>query len=89
MSTKTDMAEMGERLKAWRERNPLKSFLTDNGLTQADAATRMGVSRYTMLMWTQGTSSPSAKNMKAIAAFMGWPAANVLAAWEKWESQRP
>lgn len=76
-------------LNTWRGTNPLRVYLADKGITHTDAAAQIAVSRFTVIMWLQGTSNPAPENMRAIANFMGYPLANLEHAWAKWEGQKP
>lgn len=76
-------------LNTWRGTNPLRVYLNEKGISQVDAATKFNVSRYTVIMWLQGTSNPSPENMQAIANFMGFPLVNLRTAWAKWEGKKP
>ena len=62
--------QIGTHLKTWRTRE---------GLSQADAAEKIGVKQPTVSAWESGSLLPDAKNIRRIASVIGMSADVLLA----------
>lgn len=50
--------------------SPIARIRIERGLTQAQLAERLGMPQQTVSRWEQGTRTPSAKSLKAVAAVL-------------------
>ena len=74
----------------WKERNPLRVWRTENGMTAFEVAARMGVSVQAMARWESGAAMPSADSLAKIALMMGRgdDMVDVIAAeWQAWRDE--
>lgn len=51
--------------------SPIARIRIERGLTQAQLAERLGMPQQTVSRWEQGTRTPSAKSLKAMAGALG------------------
>ena len=56
----------------------LKSARVNAGLTQKDAAAKLGVSNKTLLSWERGTSFPSANKIEMLCCLYGVNYDNII-----------
>jgi transcriptional regulator with XRE-family HTH domain len=85
------VTEAQERVKAWIEANPLRTWRKANGETLMSAASAVGVSMMTVQLWENGGMRPSDENMAKLAALPGMATCTgaLETAWDSWTNQRP
>lgn len=49
------MEQFAREVAAWREQHPLRIYLQDRNITQADLAALLGVTRMSVSAWLTGT----------------------------------
>lgn len=69
------------------DKNPLRVWRKAHGLTQAQAALRVGVSMTTLALWERGAMQPGPDRWIDIARVTGQTADAARAAWSEWVSQ--
>lgn len=73
----------------WRERNPLRKWRKEHGLTLYNLAIELDRSYQTLNMWEAGVTMPADDNMANIAREMNVPTATLAAEWERWKAAAP
>jgi len=75
-----------EKLKKWRESNPLKLYRIKYDITAVDVAIMLNVTTNTLAAWENGAHEPSEENMWIIKSFVGL---NAPRNWQKWLNDKP
>lgn len=77
-------------MQAWKDRNPLRVWRSENGMTAFEVAARMGVSVQAMARWESGAAMPSVESLAKIALMMGRGEEMVdvvMAEWQAWRNE--
>lgn len=70
----------------WIERNPLRVWRRDQGLSVSQVASILGVTIMTLGMWEKGITTPNSDNMNNLNELF---ADDLTEAWDQWKSDRP
>lgn len=78
-----------KELDQWRETNPLVKYMDLKKITQADAATVIGVSLNTLGKWIRGDGCPSDLHMYVISGFIKLSKLKLAIEWSAWLAKKP
>lgn len=67
-----------------KDRNPLRVWRTAHGMTQTQAAVKIGVSMATLGLWEQGAFQPGDDRWPEIGRVMGEDGQAVRQRWADW-----
>lgn len=76
---------MKAKLHEWKSENPLKLYRKQEGLTQPDLASIIGVSVYTIQRWEDGAVSPSGENEIKLKKLIQ----DFSVQWDEWKNNKP
>ncbi|MEK4824512.1 helix-turn-helix transcriptional regulator [Niallia sp. FSL W8-0951] len=74
-----------QRLTEWKKESPIRKYRAQQGLSQADLASILGVAAYTLQRWEEGAMNPGEKNISKLNEII--PEFEKL--WGEWKSDKP
>jgi len=74
-----------QRLTEWKKESPIRKYRAQQGLSQADLASILGVAAYTLQRWEEGAMNPGEKNISKLNEII--PEFEKL--WREWKSDKP
>lgn len=79
-------SNLGSKHKAWREKNPLRVWRKEQGLSMMNASAVIGCGISTLQAWEYGSTQPQ---FDVVASHMGVTATTLKRNWSAWTSKRP
>ncbi|WP_303984212.1 helix-turn-helix domain-containing protein [Niallia circulans] len=74
-----------KRLTEWKKESPIRKYRTQQGLSQADLASILGVAAYTLQRWEEGAMNPGEKNISKLKEVIP----EFEKKWREWKSDKP
>ncbi|PAD84981.1 hypothetical protein CHH57_02055 [Niallia circulans] len=74
-----------QRLTEWKKESPIRKYRAQQGLSQADLASILGVAAYTLQRWEEGAMNPGEKNISKLKEVIP----EFEKKWREWKSDKP
>lgn len=74
-------------LQEWKATNPLRRWRTQTGTTATLIASKLEVSKITVMHWEKGDKTPRPPRLAAIGRIIGVP--NIRSQWLHWLAEKP
>lgn len=74
-----------QQLTEWKKESPIRKYRAQQGLSQADLASILGVAAYTLQRWEEGAMNPGEKNISKLNEIIP----EFEKKWGEWKSDKP